>query len=311
MSETHNKISLISRFMIYLKYLLLLLLVISQFSCISDDDDDCERTMIRFSYLGDGISEIFDQRINKVDLYIYDANKNLVQTQSIGKDELKQNHGKRLNIPPGDYYIVCIGNAFLNTEIIAENGINLDNMRVTNPNILKKKDTQTNDSLYFGYKKIRVSESEHYLETNDTIHFVSSHIKMYIEIAGIENYLKDGDSLKISINNLFTAFNFSNEVFNDVYTYKPQLTYNMQKSIYQTKLNVLRIPLESEVNIVIQSSSDKQLYSLGLTSFLNKYKQFDLSKNELLIAIRIEFKPQSVSIKVPEWIIDDDIHPEL
>lgn len=296
--------------MVYLKYLPLLLLVITQFSCIYDDDDDCERTIIHFSYLGDGISEIFDRKINKVDLYIYDANKNLVQIESIGKDELRLNHEKRLNIPPGEYYVVCIGNSFLDTEILSENGTKLDNMRVTNPNILKNKDTQTNDSLYFGYKKIRIPESEHYFEANDTIHFVSAHIGMYIEIAGMENYLRDGDNPKISINNLYVGFNFSNEVLNDVCTYRPHLIYNTEKAMYYTKLNVYRIPYGSLVNIIIESSN-KQLFRLNLADFLDKYKQFDLSKNELLIAIRIEFKPQSVSIKVPEWIIDDDIHPEL
>ena len=53
--------------------ILYLLLLVTVTGCIKENLDDCETTLY-FSYLGDGTKEIFPQKIEKVDMYIYNQN---------------------------------------------------------------------------------------------------------------------------------------------------------------------------------------------------------------------------------------------
>jgi hypothetical protein len=50
--------------------ILYILLLVTVTGCIKENLDDCETTLY-FSYLGDGTKEIFPQKIEKVDMYIY------------------------------------------------------------------------------------------------------------------------------------------------------------------------------------------------------------------------------------------------
>lgn len=65
--------------------ILYILLLVTVTGCIKENLDDCETTLY-FSYLGDGTKEIFPQKIEKVDMYIYNQNNVFVQKQfSTGK----------------------------------------------------------------------------------------------------------------------------------------------------------------------------------------------------------------------------------
>jgi hypothetical protein len=65
-------------------------------SCIKEKYDDCERCTLTFSYLGDGTSDIFPEKITDVSLYVYDAAGVLVQTKHIEQNELKAFQGTKL-----------------------------------------------------------------------------------------------------------------------------------------------------------------------------------------------------------------------
>ena len=106
-----------------MKKLLYLCLPIISFvlltGCIKEEYDDCERCTLTFSYLGDGTSDIFPEKITDVSLYVFDANNRVVQTKRIEQNELKAFQGTKLNLEPGDYHIVGIGNQF--DQTIVEN----------------------------------------------------------------------------------------------------------------------------------------------------------------------------------------------
>ena len=72
--------------------------------------DDCETTLY-FSYLGDGTKEIFPQKIEKVDMYIYNQNNVFVQKTVLNRKELNRQRGTTLNLPSGQYHIICWGNS--------------------------------------------------------------------------------------------------------------------------------------------------------------------------------------------------------
>ena len=56
-----------------------MLLVALTTGCIKEDLDSCDTNLI-FRYFGDGTKDIFPEKIEKVDLYVYSENGALVET---------------------------------------------------------------------------------------------------------------------------------------------------------------------------------------------------------------------------------------
>lgn len=86
--------------------ILYILLLVTVTGCIKENLDDCETTLY-FSYLGDGTKEIFPQKIEKVDMYIYNQNNVFVQKTVLNRKELNRQRGTTLNLPSGQYHIIC------------------------------------------------------------------------------------------------------------------------------------------------------------------------------------------------------------
>ena len=93
---------------------LLLLLLFS--ACIKESQDDCD-VYVYFSYLGDTDEEIFPQKIDKVNLYVYDESGVLVMNRVFDREELRLSQGTALDLPRGNYHLVCWGNAYETTRI--------------------------------------------------------------------------------------------------------------------------------------------------------------------------------------------------
>ena len=99
--------------------------------CIKENSDDCERCKLTFSYTGDVNYDIFQQKISCVSLYVFDDKNSLVQTKRIEQSDLKAYQGTKLNLSPGSYRIVGVGNDMDLTEI--ESAQNHDQAIFLNP----------------------------------------------------------------------------------------------------------------------------------------------------------------------------------
>ena len=99
--------------------ILYILLLVTVTGCIKENLDDCETTLY-FSYLGDGTKEIFPQKIEKVDMYIYNQNNVFVQKTVLNRKELNRQRGTTLNLPSGQYHIICWGNSDKRRFILAK-----------------------------------------------------------------------------------------------------------------------------------------------------------------------------------------------
>ena len=133
--------------------ILYILLLVTVTGCIKENLDDCETTLY-FSYLGDGTKEIFPQKIEKVDMYIYNQNNVFVQKTVLNRKELNRQRGTTLNLPSGQYHIICWGNSLNDTRI--NEGSSLQNNLVGAPHYFTKELISTNDSLYFGEREITI-----------------------------------------------------------------------------------------------------------------------------------------------------------
>ena len=87
--------------------------------CIREDRSDCTcDVLLSFVYTGDGTSDIFPEKIDKVSLYVYSAGDNsLAGTYEFDKSDLTELQGAHIRLVPGDYRIVCWGNAADRTHV--------------------------------------------------------------------------------------------------------------------------------------------------------------------------------------------------
>ena len=80
-------------------------------SCIDEDIDDCfSINRLTLSYKGDGTTEIFPDKICRVEMYVFDAENKCVNSHTLSDDELASRTALLPPLKAGDYRIVCVGN---------------------------------------------------------------------------------------------------------------------------------------------------------------------------------------------------------
>ncbi|MBQ4127884.1 MAG: FimB/Mfa2 family fimbrial subunit, partial [Alistipes sp.] len=69
--------------------------------------------------------------------------------------------------------------------------------------------------------------------------------------------------------------------------------------------NIMRHAKDSDVEFeLVDKATGEVVYTLALADFLNHFPQIDVSKQEVLIPIIIEFG-MGVTVTVPDWLIED------
>lgn len=266
-----------------------LFLAILMTGCIKEDLDDCG-AYLYFSYLGDFNKEIFPQKIGKVNLYVYDQNENLVETIVLNKSELDKSQGTMLNLPAGDYHIVCWGNAYDDTQI--NNSSDLNSGIVGAPGYFSNDVIATNDSLYIGSKDLRLSGD---IISNDTVYFSSSHIKMLVELIGLEG---SSSPLRVEVGNLSPQVDFRKNFSTEKVTYYPPVKAGNTTGAFDARFNVLRFNDDNDVYInLVDNETDEVVYTLNLKDFMSENRITVNGINEAFIGISFRFNGFSVTVK--------------
>lgn len=266
-----------------------LLLVFLLPSCIKEDLDDCG-TFLYFSYLGDFNKEIFPEKIDKVNLYVYDVNGNLVETILLDRNDLKRSQGTQLNLPAGDYHLVCWGNAYGDTQI--NDDATLRTGIVAAPHYFTKETITTNDSLYIGSKDIKLSGD---ILGTDTVYFSSAHIKMLVQTSGLEG--ETSSPFDIVVENVSSTVDFSKNFSTEKSIYYP-LSVNSSDGIFDARFNVLRFNDVNDVRIkLVNKETNTVVYNLSLKDFMAENNITVNGINEAFVGISFRFNGLSVTVK--------------
>lgn len=276
--------------------------------CIREDRSDCScDVFLDFLYTGDGQTDIFPDKIDKVNMYVYSAaDRSLAGEYELDKAALTEHQGIHLYLRPGDYRIVCWGNAAERTHIHKV----YDEAKVGEPVWFKSDEFFTgNDELYFSELEISVPETLRDVE--GTCNFECSHIDMYVHLKGFKGAIgPDGQKADITVAHTgvpaYTDF-FNVPAQDERCEVIPEIHDDPDNDdSYILKYHVLRFSEQEETAIDIRDLEGNSILDEGpisVTDFIRNYGVEIDGVQEASVAIKLTLGP--IGVEVADWNIVD------
>ena len=273
--------------------------------CIWEDRSDCTCDVIlSFIYTGDGDTDIFPEKIDKVNMYVYSADGYSLEGEySFDAAALDETQGAHLYLRPGNYRIVCWGNAMESTHVHSVYG----EAKVAEPEYFgSSQDFSGTDDLYFSDIEITVPET--LADVEETCVFESSHIDMMVKLKGFKGALGSraaGTGITLTHTGCPAYTDFFNTPSDDKCDVVPVMMDDPDDAdSYILVYNVLRFTEDEDTSIVLTDDSDgSEMYTLSIPGFIDTYGIEVDSRQEALLAIQITLGP--VGITVEEWNVED------
>lgn len=282
-------------------------------SCIREDLDDCLSTnTLLLSYKGDGTTEIFPDKICRVEMFVFDAENRCVNSSILPEEQVKDRTATLPPLAAGDYRIVCLGNTH-HTKVDGIATGDFGRMLFAAGDYFDEKQVAGNDSLYYAttsYTVLPYSGDEEANQTK-TIEFASSHYDLSVEVAGVPAPGTRAGSLPVlEICGVSPCTDFENRACGEATDYLLETEYEAGKALLTARTNIMRHKNHENVNIRLSAAPNGEpLAEVNLARFLADNPIIDCSKHEVLIPIRIEFKSGEITVSVPEWYIEQ-VKPE-
>lgn len=272
--------------------------------CIREDRSDCTcDVLLSFIYMGDGDDDIFPEKIDQVNMYVYSAADNSLAGEYVfDKDALTAEQGAHLHLFPGNYRIVCWGNMFENTQVEKT----YSEAKVAEPVWFKSDSYTGTDPLYFSDVEISVPESLQ--DVTETCEFESSHIDMYVKLKGFKGAMgQSGEEVAVNVSH--TGCPAYTDFFNVPAAEKcevmPEIMDDPEdEDSYIMQYNVLRFTEDEATSLILTNSADgNEIYTVSIPDFIDRYEIEVDGKQEAAVAIQITLGP--VGVEVVEWNIED------
>ena len=291
-----------------LKSFALYLLLIGGFasfatSCIKEDYSDCSNLYrLEFSYFGDGQTELFNEKIGKVDMYVFDSQDNFVLSVPVPEEDLRSRQTALPKLEAGDYTIVCIANTY-QTDVDGLNSGTFDEITFADKNYYKGSNVSGNDSLYWSSIEYTIVSYDPYkqVETRTTT-FASSHYDIYVEVVGAPALPDDAGYPTIELVGVTPMTDFNNTAIGLPTTYVMDARHDNVETLTAVG-NIMRHTNHEAVYLKIAGANGESLIEVNFAQHIAKY-QIDITKHECIIPFRIEFISGSVKISVPSWFIE-------
>ena len=280
-----------------LKILGLFLVPICFCGCSREDDRGCRReadVLLKFEYPN------FSQAITRVNVGVFDANGLFVTSRQVDQEQLAELQGVALrSLKPGNYQVVCWGNAFDSTLIEGfSSGMTSGDGQVSNPNYGTDIPITTNDPLYYGKTQLQVKANDN---ITTVVHFTPAYIRFIVSVTGLTNLeqLPPANYPVVGIHNLKAAYNFDMEPIGPYVSYYPAVSVNAAAQTVTAKCNVLRFDDQSPIAVDIsERPSGKILATLDLQQYLADNSIEIRPGAEVTLLLLFAFSGQSVDVSV-------------
>lgn len=296
--------------LLYLSLPLVMMVLLA--SCIKDNIEGCERDIV-FEYYADGDTDVFPKHITSVNLYVFDSEDRLLEKhcRRLEQNDLKAHQGVKLSLNPGEYRFVCLGNDYDLTEVYNIECGDMSGITYRHPDCF---DTpcQGNDSLYLGSKRVVIPEDAWYFR--EKVRLYSSHHKVSYTVKGYygEEPTRAGSYLDLRVKNLKpqSSFDQAHEMnlgYGEEVDYAPEFEWNSENGDHTAYFHIMRHSANNNVEFeLVDRATGTVLHTLKLKDFLEQYKEYvDVTKQEVLIPIVVEFKTIGITVKIADWVVND------
>ena len=277
---------------------------VALFSCIREDLSECYSiNKLQLVYTGnDESSDLFQEKIGSVELYIFDAAVECVYNRALTDVELSQQEVTLPRLLVGEYRIICVANG-KNTDVVATEGKDYSAMYFADRSYTLGEATQTNDSLYWASHSFTITSDD----SVQVVKFESSHYDVLVEVVGVDAQ----SDVHIEMSGVAPCTSFdSNEAFGTPTTYYPAIESIASESKKSSTFSIMRHTDHSAVEVKLCDKNGAELAKVNLAEFLAANPSIDCSLNEVTIPISFTFKLSDFVVTLPEWYIQD-IKPEF
>lgn len=304
-----------------------LFLVFTMAGCVMDDIPcDCpghgpgpvpaeESYTVRFQYTGDGTEDLLAEKIEQVELYVFDGNGTAVHSRQVSGSPLLSDRAVEITLPAGEEYTaICVGNVFQNTCFSPMEGHKPEEIFISHPYYLNGGDPiPTNDRNYHGTTALIPEE-------DNTVVFHSAHIRVYIEVLGYHGYLlrngiPDNGPLELCMKNLCPRMFLDGTFCPTKVDYHPLVEMEEsagEKDRHVSRFNILRLDRNHPAELHVYTAEGVEIHTVDINRFLADNPDVDLAREEAELPMLIDLrgKDVSVGITVPDWGIED-VTPDM
>ena len=286
-------------------------------SCIREDNSDCYNIYrLALSYHGDGTTDIFDKKITDVDLYVFDQDSRCVSSISLSEAEVEAQLVTLPPLDPGDYRIVCVGNAY-DTKVENLDSKDLSKITFAAADYINGETVSGNDPLYWSSIDYTIEPyNEYKLVETKTTFFASSHYDIIVEVVNAPENI--GKNPKIEIVGVSPETDFHNTAKGQATDYIMETVHDGVKTTTAVN-NIMRHKNHEDVYLKVTGEDGTQVAMISFAEHLRKYKDFiNPDLHECRIPFLIEFSDPvpptpptpsdeicvDVTIGIPSWFIE-------
>ena len=271
-------------------------------SCIKEDHSDCRNVYrLAMSYKGDGVNEIFQEKIGRVDLYVFDQQNNCVESFRLSESDIQNRLVTLPPLTPGDYKVVCIGNAY-ETKVENLNSKDLTQMRFAAEDYVNGETTSGNDSLYWSSTDYSIEPFDAKMkEEVKTAVFASAHYDVSVEVEGLPTGTKAAQMPVVELVGVSPYTDFTNKAHDEKATYIMETQTEGATTIISFS-NIMRHT--DDVMLRVCSSTGDVLAQKSFAAHIAEL-DIQLEKQEVLIPFRIVFGSSMAEVKItaPSWYL--------
>ena len=241
-------------------------------------------------------------------MYVFDANNVCVASEQLSDADVEARLTTLPSLDPGDYRIVCIGNAHqTGVESLSDGGLD---QKVFAPESYWNGETVTgNDPLYWSLTEYQIAafNAKQVAQTR-TADFKSSHYDVYVEIVGLQLQTKAGELPVVEIVGVSPMTDFTNTAKGNPITYLMNVASSKDIGL-TAHCCIMRHADMKSVSLRVTYPDGTLISEVNFADYI-AYNHIDLTLQECVIPFRIEISPLSVEISTPTWFIENII-PEF